>query len=156
MYNYQALAFIDTHGKQYHLECCNSIRNDVDKYLGVYGASFCARWGPKAEIRTMPSWEPNDFSLTIANGKKHTQAIAFNAQGVSQPIIGLRSTHHKVPISATLTLEIQELFQKVRASDGGRIFYHLVHTGYNVQGCVALSLVEEASKFSNFTLPHLL
>jgi hypothetical protein len=89
-YNDQALAFIDTHGKQYYIECCNSIRDDVDKYLGIYGASFCARWGPKAEIRTMPSWEPKDFNLTIVNGKKRTQVIAFNAQLVSQPIIGLQ------------------------------------------------------------------
>ena len=47
-YNAQALAFIDAQGKQYHIECCNYIRDDVDKYLGIYGADFCARWGPKA------------------------------------------------------------------------------------------------------------
>ena len=104
----------------------------------------------------MPSWDPKGFSLTIANGKKHTQAIAFNAEVVSHPTIGLKLTHHKVPISATETLEIQELFQQVRAPDGGRLFYHVVNTDYNVQGCVAVSLVEEASKFSNFTLLHLL
>ena len=82
-YNAQALAFIDTHGKQYHIECCNSIREDVTKYLDIYKGNFCARWGPKAEIRTMPTWEPKDFGLTISNGKKRTQAIAFNAQVVS-------------------------------------------------------------------------
>ena len=58
-YNAQSLAFIDTHGKQYHIECCNSIRDDVDKYMGIYGASLCVRWGPKADIHTMPSWEPS-------------------------------------------------------------------------------------------------
>ena len=58
-------------------------------------------------------------------------------------------THHLIHCGINNGVKILQLIQRVCSDTGGRLFYHLLHTGYDVSACVAESVMEHATKFSS-------
>ena len=54
-------------------------------------------------------------------------------------------------------VEIHQIFQEVRSVMGNyKLFYHLLQTLGDIQACVWEKLADEATRFANFPLPHLI
>ena len=75
-----ALKFIKDYCNRFNVACCNFILTELKTSLEKYHPSFASRWGPRAKICELPTWDNEDFNLTVANTKKCTQAISFNAK----------------------------------------------------------------------------
>ena len=119
-YPEEALEWIKNHGQQYHVECCNSIIAELTAAMKIYGKDFSARWGPKAEIREMPSWDNTDFSLTIAN-EKNSRSLSHSTHRsprLLSPVFVLPSTLSTLdPKKKPKSSSSSKQFARIRAVD---------------------------------------
>ena len=157
----EAQFFIKGNSFQWHIECCTSVATKVRFALKQYAdKAFQQRWGSKAEIRILSLQGERDFALDHTNTKKRTQAIAFTAQVVKLTICGLKSGRRMIRVGTINgephEVEIQLLIQTVKSEVRKPLFYHLLHTLADVQAYVWEKLKDEATRFTNFPLPHLL